>query len=176
MKLKLFLLEQSNVSYFEPIPETWEKIKKECKKYLNDIGYNLNYILARKETTVYGSSKVYRNKVRKNRKPTDTPIEIQQKVDKLLKRKGLPTRADSLFVRGATSLFEMNISGFFVICPVGNYKFAYNPVIEDFYLDVYERIEGYQINSKIVDTFLNNYVKGMKTDSIKKAWELMLKF
>lgn len=174
MIFRQFLLEQTKL---EPGLKTWEKIKKECKKYLNDIGYkNLDtYKLIRQEKKI---GFVYKKSIRKNRRPTDTPLWIHNWINELLKKKGLPTRSDSLFVWGDRS---KSINYFkAIIIPVGSYKFTYNPNIVDFYAwlssnieysDIYTEPKDPFIKRKLENEILEKYINKMKTDSIKKAIE-----
>ena len=105
-----------------------ENLKKECAPYLKMVKGKELYRGIEGEDSAY-----IKKKVRTNRKPKDTPIEIHEYLDKELHRRfGWYPRSNGMF---ATSNFgEADIFGeVFVVFPVGPVKYLWNTKTEDIY-------------------------------------------
>lgn len=117
MRLEQYLNEDNNLEFYE-------NIKKDCKKYLSDIK-NSKYVFVRYET--HGRT-AYKKKVRKDRRPKDTPKMVHEMMDKSLKEKfGWNVRSEGLFVYGLSD----NTHGGYLVFPVGDYKFVWSSKFAD---------------------------------------------
>lgn len=124
------------------IGEIIKLIEKDCQPFLK----NLKKISPIETLPMSGRKKVtpwFEGIVRKNRKPMDTPIEIQEVFDEEFYRKyKIKIRSNSLFL--TTDLKVTTTYGqSYYIFPIGNYKIDWNSKIIDFFED-------------IVDTFSNH--------------------
>ena len=102
----------------------YEKIRKDCKKYLNATK-NSEHLLIRWEDRATVSA--YKKKVRKKRRPLDTPLVVHRYIDKIMKKKfGWRPRGSGLFC------FSSSVqSSAFWVFPVGKFEFVYSNKIDD---------------------------------------------
>ena len=116
MKFKQYLTE-ANIEYY------YNNIRKDCKKYLNAVK-NTDNLLIRYEDKVIES---YKKRVRKNRRPKDTPLAVHKFVDKALKEKfGWKVRSSGLFCYSTNS----HSAGYFVF-PIGKFEYVYSTRVDD---------------------------------------------
>ena len=115
MKFIQYLKEEQDVTY--------DIIKKDCKKYLNAIK-GTGLILSRDEMLITS----YKKKVRKNRRPKDTPLSIHKFLDDSLKKKfGWNARSEGLFCYASEIDYVIDKAVF----PIGNFEFIYSTVVDD---------------------------------------------
>lgn len=106
-------------------------IKKDCQPFLKD--WKTKY---KQENLWSGRRKIIRfdkRKIRKNRTPRDTPIELHKEMDKWFHKKfGVKARSESLFCT-----FNEKDSQLYgephIIFPIGKYKMISSNKIEDIY-------------------------------------------
>lgn len=78
-------------------------------------------------------SNILLGKSRVDRRPMDTPIEMQEMFDDKLKRAGFKAlRSNSIFCTGSSD-FAGNYGDTFVIFPVNGFSYTWSPAVRDFY-------------------------------------------
>ena len=108
-------------------------LKKDCKKFIKFVGlYNPPALVYR---SIKGSNDDYTTRTpRTNRKPTDTPLYVQEIMDVLFyERFGWKPRSGGVFT--ATGGFE----GYgvpHVFFPIGDFKFVWSPEVRDLFIDL----------------------------------------
>lgn len=112
-----------------------DKIKKDCSLYFKNLkkgGYNFLYSGRKGITDI-----VTKKKIRKNRRPLDTPEILHDLLDrKFLMEFGVKARSESLFAKADKQV------GFYgrpyYVFPIGNYNLIWSDKIDDLftYLDV----------------------------------------
>jgi hypothetical protein len=136
MKLRRFLNESSDID------ETIELIKKDCEPFLKETK-GLGKFLYRGSGSFGGenssskfikkTSSLYRVLPRKNREPSDTPIELHKLLNSQFKKNfGWNVRSEGVFVtfdKGTASKYGAPYFFF----PIDNYKYIYSNEIEDLY-------------------------------------------
>lgn len=143
------------------IDEIRKILKTRCKKYLNEFLPNFNgmyYMWSGRD----GISKPYTiKKVRKDRKPMNTPLKIHNKIDDMFEDEfGYRPRSNSIFVTGNKNMTDLYGDPFMVF-PLMNYKYLWNPNIKDFYMSVnFEKTNDEQ---------LKNIVKNYKNDELYRG-------
>jgi len=100
---------------------------------------------------------IFQKPVRTNRRSLDTPPEVNKMLNNELKKRGLPLRSKSVFVTGDRWEAE-RFGNVYVIFPVGKFKFAWSPEIEDFFIF---------FNSHTSD--IDYYIKTLKTTDFPSA-------
>lgn len=159
MKFKQFINESDDRSY------TIIAIEKECQPFIKAIRGASGFLY---RNDGYGSKGPgYKKKVRSDRRPMDSPIEIHEFVDEQFKKRfGWKGRSEGLFVWGANRFSgKVDNPNFFTVFPVGNFKFIWSPVVSDLYGDLVPFTDEF-------DGFLENWNKVNKsyTDkNLKKA-------
>ncbi len=102
----------------------------------------------------------YKEKIRTDRKPTNTKQETHQVFDDLFLRKyGIRWRTNSIFTTGSYS--EADLYGqVYIIFPVGRFDYIYNPVVADLYL---------YTKRKLTIDEMGHLVDGYKSDNLRNA-------
>jgi hypothetical protein len=121
-------------------------LDKNCKPFLKEMKAGKNFLL-RLSPKYAVKMDIIVSTIRKNRKPTDTPIHIHNEMDDMLKNKfGWKPRSEGLFTwiskrKGSKDKFWIhNLNRARLVFPVGAYKYVYSPTIRDVY-NVYERFQ-----------------------------------
>jgi len=114
--------------------EDIDTMMSECNVFLND----LKKQSSRTPELLYSGRKgkmndLFKGKIRKNRKPLDTPVEIHNMIDDEFKKQvGIKPRSNSLFCfrdEDRTSSYGTP----YVIFPVGKYKLIWSYEVHDLY-------------------------------------------
>jgi len=119
-------------------------LKKDCKKFIKFVGlYNPPALVYR---SIKGSNDDYTTRTpRTNRKPTDTPLYVQEIMDVLFyERFGWKPRSGGVFT--ATGGFE----GYgvpHVFFPIGDFKFVWSPEVRDLFIDL-NKLHLYKIEMR----------------------------
>lgn len=131
MRLYNYLNESS-----EKIDNMIEMIKENCKPFLNDVKKQSRLDLL---FSGRGSSDVFiERKIRKDRKPLDTPLKLQNIVDDLFNKfYGVKPRSSSIFCY-VDDLKTTAYGTPFIIFPIGSYKLLWSPEVND----LYDKISG----------------------------------
>ncbi len=120
----------------------WPLIVKNCMPYLKDLKSADKFFWRRMDGPNYQLKKV-----RKHRKPSDTPIKIHEYWDKIFQKKfGWKPRSQSLFVWADKSFKYKDFIR--LVFPLGNYKALWSPWIYDLYANT-EADEVYECLRKI---------------------------
>ena len=83
--------------------------------------------------------------VRKDRKPKDMPLNIHQTLDDAFNKKfGFRARSNAIFVTGSEKLTRQ-YGNPYIIFPVGEYKYAYNPSFKDLFINIKGHIRNHPI-------------------------------
>jgi len=117
--------------------------EKNCKPYFDDF-YSIwkgeFFISGRKSNEVFT-----KKKVRKDRKPKDTPMEIHEWIDEWFYKKfGIKARSNSIFCSFNEKISKDYGNPYYII-PIGKYSTIASPTIEDLF-DVMENDWG-DVNS-----------------------------
>ena len=159
MRLKQYLNEEYNL---DDIDEIITILKKDCKLYINDVQryYHNNFLFSGRKSNAFFAKK----KVRKNRKPKDTPIEIHDLMDDWFYKKfGIRFRSNSFF--GSFEESTVTLYGKpFIIFPIGKYSAISSPVVNDVYSEIEE--ETYDTLGKYID--LESEWKGLSDTDKEK--------
>ncbi len=104
-------------------------IQKDCKPFLKQIK---NKHLYRGTKLSYNAFKAI---PRKDRKPKDTPIEMQNLFDDIMQKLyGWKPRAQGVFVTGGISQAQV-YGSVYEIYPIGKFKFIYASDVHDFFTE-----------------------------------------
>ena len=139
MRLKQYIINEEKTYSFEEKTYSFEEIitliMDKCQPVIKELlpfGYNDNFLMSGRKH----KNEVFIGKVRKNRKPTDTPLEIHNLFDSMFKKRyGWKPRSNAIFCTG--SIDQANDYGQpYLIFPMGKIKYIYNPNIKDLFSDV----------------------------------------
>ena len=164
MRLQQYLNEQRAAKELDvSLNEMVDLIQEECQPFLKD--WKSKYV---KHFLYSGRNYGFEfgeGKVRKNRKPKDTPQEIHQMVDDWFKKKfGVRVRSNSMFLSFNRSVAINYGNTTYIIFPIGKYKLFSSSSVEDLYIDIKEML------SKILrdhDAFMGGYALHLMYDDIK---------
>lgn len=97
----------------------------------------------------------YKSKVYTNRRPTDTPIVIQNLFDDICKSLfGWNPRSSGLFVTG-DKYHASTYGTVYTIWPIGKFRFIWSPKVYDFYSWMREQAGQFKISRGLVDVSLD---------------------
>ena len=137
MRLYNYINEQSNYT-IEDIDKIISIIQEDCKPYLKDVKnkYKRNFLFSgRKRTYNFFDKK----KVRKNRRPKDTPTEAHEFIDDwFYENFGIKFRSNSIFCF-FSPVAASYYGNSYMIFPIDRYNIISSPVVED----LYETFEDY---------------------------------
>ena len=181
MKLQNLFEEENSLN-----KEIVKKIYEDCKPFFDAIDNDVdNRILYRglDESSLSYFKKIasytYLGEVRKDRKPLNTPEQFHKLIDNWMEKKlGYKFRSGAMFCAGEYYTALKYGAGYCVL-PIGEFKYAWSPFIEDLYNDSDElsnfdskkaraKSEHGSLESSMIDTLENaNY----KTTELKRALE-----
>ncbi|MCK5019545.1 MAG: hypothetical protein KAS32_20970 [Candidatus Peribacteraceae bacterium] len=136
MRLNGYISEAKELSFYDMIT----LIHKECQPFLKEWAPKQK---GKSEATFMYSGRrnekdFVKKRIRKNRRPTDTHIDIHNDLDKRFTKKfGYPARSNSVFVTGDFSSTNRYGEGYMVF-PIGKYQFLWSPKQKDLYENLYE--------------------------------------
>ena len=140
MRLEKYLIE-AVPELIDNIPRAREAIERDCKTYIREVGdpFDGNNVLYRGAKGWDGIS-LWRVKGRgKPRLPKDTPKILHRISNIAFKKKfGWPVR-DGVFTT-SDSYMASDYGRVGVFYPIGNYKYAWSPEVDDFYEDVIQNM------------------------------------
>ena len=159
----------------EDLKKIGETIKKDCSFFLSSIGKDLlTYAMYRGEGGLDKYKPVFRKqKVRKDRKPSDTPLELHKLFnDWFLDEYGIKHRSQSLFATGdyvAASSYGTSVG---IIFPIDKYKFVYSKKYQDLTNDI-DKARLMEPPKSITDEYVDKIYdfmdNGMYSDTDFKA-------
>lgn len=164
IKFNQYLMEDENEKELKKLKKYMIKIKKECQPYLKAIGNDtMKYQMFR---GVKKSKKiVFKMKVRKDRRPLDTALDIHKLLDDAMyKHHKIRGRSQCLFATGSKG--DAAVYGEpYMIFPIGSFKFLWSPKIRDFSyaMDYLKDLPNYK------NVIKNKTVKEYQTTDLKKA-------
>ncbi len=111
----------------EEVTNIKKKIHKECKPFLNaSKGYSL-------WRGMWGKDKIGKFKVRKDRKPLDTPLEVHKELDKIFtKNFGWPARSSGILTTGDKTVAG-SYGNAYQVFPIGKFRFLWSNNVHDLY-------------------------------------------
>jgi len=128
-----------------------DMIKRECKPFLNQAGsdkFSMYQGVNMKDNfdeIPFGDFKIYKKRVRGNRKPSDTDVKLSNIIDEYLNKRynlgGWKPRTQSKFFTGsaiATQEYGLTYIGF----PIGDFKYLWSPEIKDLWRITYKIMWG----------------------------------
>lgn len=128
-------ISEDEVRFF--INELWPKLEKDCKKYIRELisdrsANRYDNLLQR------GASKLVmptsKQRVRKDRKPKDTPGQLHEAFDQAFKNiYGWKARSQALFCTANRKIAKDYGKNVYLIFPIGNYEYLYSRQITDLY-------------------------------------------
>ena len=140
-----------------------EKIKRDCKPFLNEIGNDLSYAIYR---GIKGSNAhAMTGRVRlQDRKPMGTGHEIHDYLnDYFTQAFGAPFRS-AMFVSGSAN-FAKDYGNLFLVFPVGEFEYIWSPHVTDLYYledDMDEALYGDQHEPEAGTGDVANFTRLMK--------------
>lgn len=171
MKFQNYVIEEEQgLAYFIP------KIQQECKPFIRDIK-GATGTLFRVDNKNWDKP-VWKKKVRKNRRPTDTPEELHKGIDELFQKKfGWKARSQAIFCWSIPFQYNVMILGKWMVFPTGNYKYIWSKEIQDLW--AYIEDISYKAGSEAIDYFqdylLDTYINDKIKLSLKYENEIMIK-
>ena len=141
----------------------WNKIQKDCQPYLKDLKSTEDFLYSGRK--INSPALYFKRKVRKDRKPLDTPEIIHNLLDDMFKKKfGHNLRSESLFVSKLKRVARC-YGNLYVVLPIGKYSLYTNHHINDLWEKIlYEIDEFYYFNMH------NQELMGSYDDAIKCLW------
>ena len=166
MQFKKYLNEQK-------AEEIYEIIKKDCKPYLNllkSINFN-NYLYSGRRIPEYVFTK---KKIRKGRKPKDTPQEIHEWLDNWFYKKfGIKARSNTLFCTSDFG-FASNYGIVHYVFPIGKFEMIWSYKHKDIYNRAYMDRGLERYIEYFEDNFADTYIKGNERKALGTGHEIML--
>ncbi len=162
-----------NESKLEELNLMLSKIEDKCSHYLTQAKINNFYLYSgrKKEKDL-----LINKKVRKNRKPKDTPLNLHFLLDDLFKsRTGLKLRSNSIFGTRNYNIAR-KYGAVYILFPVGNnYQLWFNPEIKDLWSEI-SWIDKHKcdIESDEIKKYLSKIVNKYKQGFTKNEVEIML--
>ena len=132
MRLQKYLNEEKY--WLDDMDEVVDILKKNCKQYINDVKnhYNGNFLLSGRKGEVFFDKR----RVRKDRKPKDTPLEIHEAMDDWFKDEfGIRFRSNSFFA-GFIRKIVAWYGETYMVFPIGKYLAISSPNIKDIYMTI----------------------------------------
>lgn len=179
MRLLRFINEMStNIS----VQEALEIAVKKCSPYLKQVvkkGGRFDFMYSGRTHNAYSFMRV----VQQERHPLDTPKLIHMQLDRLFKKRwGVKYRSQSIFCTG--NLNHASLYGTpFMVFPVGNFKFLWNPKFKDLFnyirydiapsIDT-NSIEGAEEFEKGLEGVIDTYQNSGLPRAIKSGYEIMV--
>lgn len=122
-------------------PEVVAKVQKDCAPYLKAIqGRRLYRGLNESKFESEANGGVFLGHVRNDRRPRDSNRWLHDVMDKFFMEKmGVPARSASLFAVkdfGTAENYAPLQQGAHVIFPIGNFEYAWSPIIQDLYVEL----------------------------------------
>lgn len=122
-------------------------IYKNCQPYLKQALKDKRYPLFIFSGRNYKGD-WFKGKVRTDRRPTDTNLELHNDLNKeFVKKFGYPVRSASIFCSGDQGVAESYGDSYFIF-PIGNFKFVWSPDISDLFLHIRDE---YGANSRNIN-------------------------
>jgi len=153
MRYKQFLLQEGKAYSFE---EIITMIMDKCQPVVKELlpfHYSDDFLYSGRKY----KSEIFIGKIRKNRRPMDTPLEIHEMFDKMFKKKyGWEPRSNSIFCTGDIEQAG-NYGKPYIIFPIGNFKYLWNPNIKDLFSNVFEEPDEWEIKPDDPNSILDLY-------------------
>ena len=155
------------------------KVAKNCQPFLRHLQneHNKTQLIlwhGRKDAHMSGSTPLnfIELAIFNNRMPRDTPLWYHEALNKALKAAGIPcNRSNSLFTTGDKSeaMSYADSDSLYAIFPIGDFKFAWNENIQDFfnYTEVYGN--GEEDDESSVEELTKSVADGMRTQDLPFA-------
>lgn len=131
MRFQTYMTESSGVTAIE---EAWDEILPDIQPYLKELRKYDNDRLAVRGMKVV-KMQPFKEAVRKDRKPRDTPIQIHDATNKYFGKKyGFKARSQGMFAKGGEPNGGGDVSEYgyrYAVFPIGKYKYLWSPDVED---------------------------------------------
>lgn len=115
---------------------TYEDIKRDCKPFLNDWKKQMKSFLFSGRQS---DDNFIKRKVRKNRKPKDTPEVVHNLVDNLFEKyMNIRPRSNSVFCYNEPRK-TYGYGNSYMIFPIGKYKILWSPKVTDLYEYLFQK-------------------------------------
>lgn len=120
MRLHNFLNEGNDI--------TIEKVLSDCEKYLNEFSNDIRLWRG----VNYSVDGIFKVIPRKDRRPKDTPLQVQNILDTHFKRRfGWKARSEGVFVSNDNNQAGEFGKYIYRFMPIGDYKYVWSPGIND---------------------------------------------
>jgi hypothetical protein len=129
MKLKKYLVNESDEGVkeidFTNAKDAYNKIKKDCSKYLSLLGNNIPFFRGVRYT-LYSSNSYLKIKARKDRRSyVNTRRVFTPFIEKLFNEHNIPLRSKSVNVTSDISHARFFSNNVYYFLPIGNFNYAY---------------------------------------------------
>jgi len=167
MRLKKYINENKHTLNIFSVSDVISVLYDKCQPFIKDITspkYGAGGLLYSGRR---GTENIFISDVRKNRKPTDTKINVHNDLDTLFKKKfGWKARSNSIFCTGSAEDAADYGNTVYMIFPIGKYRYLWSDKIDDlfFYVDTHLITSDPNRIDRLAKT-VNKY----KTSDIKKA-------
>ncbi len=162
-----------NESLKQELDVVLNKIEDKCSHYLNEVRKRNYWLYSGRRND---SDLLIHKKVRKDRRPKDTPLDLHFYLDELFRMKtGIKLRSNSVF--GIRSYdIARKYGTVYVLFPIGNnYSLWYNPDVNDLWSEVsWIHKEQRSLDDEDIQKFLKDLVNGYKRGFTKYMQETML--
>lgn len=159
-----------------------------CSQYRKESN-NFQYLLYRGvSSSKYHSKKYDIKETKRDRKPSDTPLNIHNTFNEMLKKKfGWYGRSEHVLFCFGIYEYAESYGKVFNVFPFDGYKYIWSPKVKDFFQDLNELIsfntgkfvafkdkmeQYYNKNEEQMKIILNNYIKEYQSTNLKRAIQM----
>ena len=154
----------------ERIELIWKKCQPFLKQMKSSNFENENLLYSGRRT----GSQFAKKKVRKNRRPKDTPLDIHEWVDEWFYNKfGIRARSNTVFCINNRN-YAMTYGKAYVVFPIGKFEVIWSHAIEDLYDKATMDMGLEYWKNDFLSTYTKTYKKGDLQGALKSGHEIML--
>lgn len=163
----------------DEVTQAWEVLSKDCTEIIDF--YRKSPIVSHGTGIFRGTKKRISGisdkiKPRKNRKPSDTPPELQKKIDEEFKKRfGWKPRSSGIFTFGDSDSHGYGYP--YAVFPSNGFRFLWSPEIIDLYMKIQhddvlygsEIVRYYEDNPKELDNYIKDKVSTYTDKNLNNA-------
>lgn len=141
MRFTQFLIEQDDQE--QRYQQAAQTLLNDCRPYFEELGYDITAAMSLfrgLKTIPQGNQLLYKKDVRVDRKPTDTPVPIQQYLDQTFQQQfGVPFRSKAMYTTGSR-LAASYYGTLCIVFPIGQFKYLWSSEVEDLFGRIRDRV------------------------------------